>query len=149
ARSPRAQPHLEVDRVVCALCVPAGVPPLACRQTTRRDGSARGGSARGLRLRRPAARAAAAAERRPPTQGGGGGLVGAPGYARPGCGPAALPPLRGGDERGPESAMVGLRLPREPPDAPAADRDDPLLAALRGGPVAVEARVETTAGEQL
>ena len=58
-----------------------------------------------------------------PPHGGGGRLVGAPRDARPARGRAALPALRLADAGGPEPAVVGLRLPREPPDADAADRD--------------------------
>ena len=83
ARPSRAQPHLEVDRLVRALRLPARVPARARDQAARRDGSGRGGPARDLRLRRPAARVPAAAERRHAPPRGRGRLVGATRDARP------------------------------------------------------------------
>ena len=127
ARPSRAQPHLEVDRLVRALRLPARVPPRARRAAARRDGRARGGAARDLRVRRPPARrrcrcrtSSRGTWRRRRT-----GRRSARRATRRRA--AALPALRGRDEGRPEPAVVGLRLPREPPDAAAADRDDAVL----------------------
>ncbi len=114
--------------LVRALRLPARVPARARRAAARRDGGAGGRPARDLRATSssssstlPLQNVISAAPR------GGGGLVGAARDARPRRRPAALPALRLGDEGRSEPAVVGLRLPREPPDAAAADRDDAVL----------------------
>ena len=146
ARRSRAQPHLEVDRLVHALRPPARV--FIARATRGRGGM---GVAEAVPLaifvyvvfqlatlplqnvvtRHLEAEADWSALRA---------------THDPGCGPPAVPAVRVGDAGGPEPALVGLRPPPEPSDTHAADRDD---AGLRGGPVAVQARVQPAAGEEL